>query len=293
VFEFTVVSWNLFHGRDAPPGTGTATKAWRFSGKPIDNGSHLDVNRSLFEEFTAVITASPWSICLLQEAPPAWADTLAARSGADVFCSLTSRNQFAPLTRCIAHRRPDLLGSWEGGSNTTLVRPPWRIVPGSTRSLLLNPLRERGLRERRRMAFARLRRDGTVEPDEELCVANLHAGQKSRARTERQVLRAAKAAMGWAGEAPLLVGGDFNLRPHTSPAVFEALKAQFGLADPAEPHAIDHLFVRNLRTVEPPHPWQAEQRELELAWAGGRRKIRLSDHAPVEAVFAIETPQMR
>ena len=63
-----------------------------------------------------------------------------------MFRTLTSRNQLALLTRPIARLRPDLMGSWEGGSNMILVRPPWRIVPGGTRSLLLNPLRERGLR---------------------------------------------------------------------------------------------------------------------------------------------------
>src|SRR5687767_11187881 len=114
------MSWNLFHGRDFPPDVQRRRNAWRLSGVPIDTGSYLDVNYSLLEEFANVISASRWSICLLQEAPPAWAFTLALRSGAEVFCSPTSRNQFAPLTYWIANQRPDLLGSWEGGSNTTL-----------------------------------------------------------------------------------------------------------------------------------------------------------------------------
>jgi endonuclease/exonuclease/phosphatase family metal-dependent hydrolase len=288
-----VLSWNLFHGRDAAPDESSRRSAWRFSGKPIDTGSHLNVNQSLLEEFATVISKSQWSICLLQEAPPAWAHTLATRSGADVFCSLTSRNQFAPLTHRIASRRPDLLGSWEGGSNTMLVRPPFGIVPGSTHALLLNPLRERGLRERRRMAFARLRNESSRESGE-LCVANLHAGHKnSPSRTARQVVRAAKAAVAWADGAPVLLGGDFNLRPRSSAGVFERLKAEFGLAAPTGAAAIDHLLARGLRTVAPPQPWPPEGRELEVAWGAGKRRIRLSDHAPVEGVFANEPPHMR
>ena len=60
------------------------------------------------------------------------------------------------------------MGSWEGGSNIMLVRPPWRIA-GAPRSLLLNPLPGRGLRERRWMSLVRLRDAGR-----DLCVANLH-----------------------------------------------------------------------------------------------------------------------
>jgi endonuclease/exonuclease/phosphatase family metal-dependent hydrolase len=292
VFEFTVLSWNLFHGRDHAPDQHSRKNAWRLSAKPIDTGSYLNVNRSLLDEFAAVISAAPWSICLLQEAPPSWAGALAARSGADVFCSLTSRNQFAPITRWIARRRPDLIGSWEGGSNTTLVRPPWRIVSDSTRSLLLNPLRERGLYERRRMAFVRLRSDD-IETGGDLFVANLHAGQKSPSRATRQLMRAAKAALDWATGAPLLFGGDFNLRPHLSPEVFERLEQEFSLGGRSGADAIDHVLAKGIRTVAPPRPWPAERRDIDIAWPAGKRRLRLSDHSPVEGVFAIDTEQMR
>jgi endonuclease/exonuclease/phosphatase family metal-dependent hydrolase len=290
VVELRVLSWNLFHGRDAPAGQRSERNAWRLSGKPLDTGSYLDVNRSLLDEFAAVISAASWSIFLLQEAPPAWAQALAARSGADVFCSRTSRNQLEPLTRWIAERRPDLIGAWEGGSNTMLVRPPWLIVRGSTRSLVLNPLRERGLRERRRMEFARLRSEDSTE----LCVANLHAGQKSHPpRTARQIVRAAKAALEWAKGTPLVFGGDFNLRPGVSPDLFGRLQAEFGLAAPTGPDAIDHLLGKGMRIVAAPRQWPPERREIEVAWPAGKRRIRLSDHAPVESVFGLETEQMR
>ena len=38
VTELTVLSWNLFHGRDAPPDPALQRAAWRLSGTPLDNG---------------------------------------------------------------------------------------------------------------------------------------------------------------------------------------------------------------------------------------------------------------
>jgi endonuclease/exonuclease/phosphatase family metal-dependent hydrolase len=261
--------------------------AWRLSCTPIDNGVHLQVNQRLDVPFADVIATAQWSVCLLQEAPPAWAPMLGRICGAEVFQSLTSRNQLAVITRLIARWRPDLIGSWEGGSNVILVRPPWQIVQGSTRTLLLSPLRERGLSERRRMSLARLR-----FPDggrlEEICVANLHASARGQIHPERELRRAAKAAVIWAGETPLVFGGDFNLRPQSS-KVFEELERDFGLRGATAPDAIDHLLARGLELIRPTTKWSNERREVEVFWRSGRRRIRLSDHAPIEAVLGISS----
>ena len=48
---------------------------------------------------------------------------MAAACGADAHRAFSGRNWFQPLTSLIGRWRPDLLGAWEGGSNTTLVRP--------------------------------------------------------------------------------------------------------------------------------------------------------------------------
>jgi endonuclease/exonuclease/phosphatase family metal-dependent hydrolase len=221
---------------------------------------------------------------LLQEAPPPWAPRLAARCAAHAHRSLTARNQARCLTWRVGVRRPDLLGSWEGGSNVTLVRGGWQIV--ERRGLLLSGLRERALSERRRMTFLRLVHDSGSDPTArfEVCVANLHATQRSHEAAEAQLLRAATAATRWAGPRPLVLAGDFNLRPHAS-AVFDRLGSQLGLAAPTAPDAIDHILVRGLETVSLPRRWPAERRDVQVAWSGGRRRIRLSDHAPVQAVF--------
>jgi endonuclease/exonuclease/phosphatase family metal-dependent hydrolase len=203
---------------------------------------------------------------------------------AEVFRTLTSRNQLAFITRPIARLRPDLLGSWEGGSNMILVRDPWQIVPGSEQTLLLSPLGERGLSERRRMSFARLR--AAEEGEQEISIANLHASARSKPHAERELRRAAKAAVDWARGTPLVFGGDFNLRPRSS-RVFEEIGRDFGLVGATTPDAIDHLLARGLELIRPAARWPDERREVAVPWKSGRRRIRLSDHAPIEAVFAL------
>jgi endonuclease/exonuclease/phosphatase family metal-dependent hydrolase len=137
--------------------------------------------------------------------------------------------------------------------------------------------------ERRAMAFSRIAcTAGDSAVGDGICVANLHASAHRPELTAEDVLRAAVAADEWAGEAPLIFGGDLNLRPQESPDVFAELHERFGLAAPTAPRAIDHLLVRGLEVVEPPHQWPPEQRELREDGLA----LRLSDHAPVEAVFA-------
>jgi len=276
----TVLSWNLFHGRDAPPDPHLFTRRSRWLRSTEENGAHIQVNRRLLDEFASLIAAAQWTVCLLQEVPPTWMGPLAARTEAEPCRVLTSRNQLWPLTGMLARLNPDLVGSDEGGSNLTLVRAPWRIVEGSCRSLLLNPFPERGLRERRRMSFARVEEGGA-----QICVANLHASTGPPAQTERELRRAARTAAAWAGGAPLVLGGDFNLRPRSSPRLFEELEQELALAPPTAPDAIDHVLVRALEIVSAPEGWPAARREREIAWRGGKRRLRLSDHAPVEATF--------
>jgi endonuclease/exonuclease/phosphatase family metal-dependent hydrolase len=277
--ELVIVSWNLYHGRDAPPDPALGRRLlWP---RTLVHGAYAQVNRSLRSEFASLIATADWSICLLQEAPPSWTSLLAGRSGAQAFRTLTSRNQLRPLTALLARWNPDLIGAWEGGSNTTLVRPPWRLVEGSRRSLLLNPLRERRLRERRRMSFTRVRAPaGGGSP--ELCVANLHASHFSQKQAEREGRRAAEHAVAWAAGAPLVLAGDFNVRPARS-RLFAELERDFGLAPVTGPDAIDHVLVRGLEVVEAPSRWEPERRDIEFEGSGKRLKIRLSDHAPVEA----------
>ena len=266
------ITWNLFHGRDFPPDQSLLTWRSRLLRVSERNPTHLQVNRNLLPEFAAMIAGARWDVILLQECPPRYASPLARTSDADAHRVLTSRNRLAPLRTALALANPDLIASNEGGSNLTLVRhgsPLGRIT--ERRELVLRERRP----ERRMMAFTRTSCG--------LCVANLHATSNLPAYTSAELPAAAEQAVAWAGGAPLIFGGDLNLRPAEHPAVFEELRERFGLRPPTAPGSIDHLLSRGLEIIEPPTAWAPERREVSEDGLA----IRLSDHAPVEAAFAL------
>jgi endonuclease/exonuclease/phosphatase family metal-dependent hydrolase len=294
--QLTVLSWNVFHGRDFPPDPALFTWRSRLLGTSERGATHVQVNRELLDEFAALLAAAAWDVALLQECPPRWWRPLAAACGAEPHGALTSRNTLGPLRAHFAAQNPDLLAAAEGGSNLTLVRgslfaPRDREEPRDGMSWGIVERREleihSGRPERRAMAFTRIDLGGPPPGAEnhaaQLCVANLHATNDRPRMATDDVLRATEAAAEWAGDAPLVFGGDLNLRPAETPAAFERLRERFGLAAPTAPEAIDHILTRGLETIEPPCAWPPERREL----SEGGLALRLSDHAPVEARFAL------
>jgi endonuclease/exonuclease/phosphatase family metal-dependent hydrolase len=268
--RFTAICWNLFHGRDFPPDPALLTWRSRLLRTTERNATHVQVNRDLLPEFAALLAAAEWDVALLQECPPRFAASLARSCGAEAHRVLTSRNSLGPLRALAARLNPDLIASGEGGSNLTLVRTGGALAGiAARRGLAIHE----GRPERRAMALTR-----TVSG---LCVANLHATNDRPELAAADVLGAAAAAVEWAGDAPLLFGGDLNLRPGESPRLFDELRERFGLAAPTAPDAIDHLLARGLEAVEPPKAWPPQRRELDRDGLA----LRLSDHAPVEAVF--------
>ena len=214
----------------------------------------------------------PWDVALLQEAPPGWLRPLSREAAASGASALTSRNFPHALRAWLARVNPDLVASAEGGSNQLLARSPWRVESVERVTIARRP-------ERRRMMLVRLRRDAGGD----LAVANLHASTGDRAG---EVLAAADRAVAWSAGAPLVFGGDLNLRPARAADAFAELRRRFGLAPPTGPHAIDHLLVRGLTVLEPPRQLAPAEREVRDAATG--RAIRLSDHSPVVATFEVE-----
>jgi endonuclease/exonuclease/phosphatase family metal-dependent hydrolase len=276
--QLRALTWNVYHGRDFPPDPALRTKRSRLLRITERNATHLQVNRNLFSSFADVIASASWDVALLQECPPRWARRLAERCDAHTHRVLTSRNSFAPLRRLGAVLNPDLIGSNEGGSNLTLLRRGWGEIV-ERRELVLQAGPEP---ERRMMAFSRVR--PTQRPELEVCVANLHAsaGPPLRAFSERDVLLAAERSSEWAGGAPLILGGDLNLRPAET-SIYPELAERFGLRGTTAEDSLDHLLWRGLAPLGPPRAWAAEEREV----SEGGLAIRLSDHAPVEAAFEI------
>jgi endonuclease/exonuclease/phosphatase family metal-dependent hydrolase len=275
--EFGAITWNLFHGRDFPPDAGL--RSWRSRLLRIDehNETHVQVNRDLTTEFATLLAATAWDVALLQECPPRFAEPLARACSAEWHRALTSRNSLGPLRVLLARQNPDLMASGEGGSNLTLVRVPGRLGGiAERRELTIHD----GPPERRALALTRTASG--------VCIANLHATQDMSKMATEDVLSAARAATEFAGAAPLLFGGDLNLRPAEQPTAFERLRENFGLVAPTAPRAIDHLLARGLEVLDPPTQWPPERRELPL----DGRALRLSDHAPVQARFAAAEPPM-
>lgn len=276
--EFTALAWNLFHGRDYPPDP--ALRTWRSRLLRFDerNATHVQVNRDLTEEFAQMLSGARWDVALLQECPPRFAEPLAQACGAEWHRALTSRNSLGAVRTLLARQNPDLMASGEGGSNLTLVRVPGKLGGiAERREIAIHE----GEPERRSMAFVRTAAG--------VCVANLHATNDWPRLAEEDVLRAARAATEWAGDSPLVFGGDLNLRPGKQPRVFERLREEFGLASPVTaPDAIDHVFCRGLEVIDAPAQWPPEKRELPLEG----RALRLSDHAPVQATFAAAEPDL-
>ena len=274
--QLTALAWNVFHGRDFPPDP--ELRSWRSRILRLDerNETHVQLNRDLTAEFATLLAGAAWDVALLQECPPRFAEPLAAACGAEWQRALTSRNALAPLRELLARQNPDLMASSEGGSNLTLVRVPGRLGGiAERRELAIHE----GEPERRAMAFTRTASG--------VCIANLHATNDRPKLATEDVLRAARAATEWAGDAPLIFGGDLNLRPAENPEVFARLEVDFGLTGRTGPQAIDHLLSRGLELVEPATAWPPERRELPVE----DRALRLSDHAPVEAKFAVSEPR--
>jgi endonuclease/exonuclease/phosphatase family metal-dependent hydrolase len=212
-----VLTWNLYHGRAVPP-----------------------AGRALLGSFAVALASWEWDVALLQEVPPWWPGQLAAFARADERHVLTSRNLGLPLRRAIAVRDPDLLGANGGGANAILVRGT--ILEHC--SVLL-----RRLPERRRAHGVRLA-DGTW-------VVNVHAHNAPPERALADCERARSAALDWAGGAPLVLGGDLNLR---RPVLA-------GLHHVAGNH-VDHVLARGL---------DGSGRVVDRG--------RLSDHPPVVATL--------
>jgi endonuclease/exonuclease/phosphatase family metal-dependent hydrolase len=210
-----VLSWNLYHGRASPP-----------------------AGRDLYEEFAHQLGGWDWDVALLQECPPWWPAALGAGCGAQAFRALTSRNSFLPVRRFLAERWPDIIKSGGGGSNAILVRG---AVAADHRFAVLRT------RPERRVVHAVRLGEGWI--------ANLHAQVWSEEQAQADAASAARHVLGWAGHAPVIMGGDFNTRTPLPP----------GLNDLGG-HKVDRVLGRG---------WAATSAARTLDHG------HLSDHAPV------------
>jgi endonuclease/exonuclease/phosphatase family metal-dependent hydrolase len=199
--------------------------------------------RDLLPEFAGALARWEWDVALLQEVPPWWPAVLAPDAQARLV--LTSRNSLLAARRAIATRWPDAAKSNGGGANAILVRGA-AIDDHRTLRLARWP-------ERRRLHAVSAAG---------AWFGNLHASGKHLAESGREFELARTAMLRWAGGAPAVLGGDFNVHALYLPGFTYA-----------GGEGVDHLFATGLRAAEP-----AETLE----------RGRLSDHAPVRTT--LETP---
>jgi endonuclease/exonuclease/phosphatase family metal-dependent hydrolase len=228
-----VRSWNVFHGNTHPPG----------------RSSHLHT-------MIRLASADHPDVLCLQEVP-LWA--------------LPRLERWSGLTaRWTVTRQPWLPG-WLGGFITRLNNGVLRsAIAGQANAILLGP----GL-EPEEVYQLRID-DGRREPrfcqavrTDRLVVANLHATNDFRKPEvpAAEILRAEAFVAGVAGQLPVVLAGDFNVRA-------EHLVGLSGWSELGR--GIDHVLVKGL-----------EASSLSV-WPEARRRHNgrvLSDHAPVEVTI--------
>lgn len=217
-----VLTWNLFHGRSIPPS-----------------------DRDQFDAFAGRLAGWEWDVALLQECPPWWPADLGRACGASARMALTSRNQLFGLRRTLGRRWPERMKS-SGGCNAILVR-------GGTiaehRSMTL-----RRLPEQRVVHAVRLEPAG-------IWVGNLHAQVHSEERAHADAAHAAAAVLGWAGDAPAVLGGDWNVREPVAPGFVRVGGRK-----------VDHVLARGL---------------VATGVTEALERGTLSDHRPLRVPLAV------
>jgi endonuclease/exonuclease/phosphatase family metal-dependent hydrolase len=252
-----VRTWNLFHGNSVPP-----------------------QRHAFLDEMLRLATADDPDVLCVQEVP-AWA--LPRFAVGDV----ASRPPFgAKVGRALTAPNHGLIRSAVSGQgNAIRLSPRLRLL--AHRSEVLNPTafrrseaRRLGLSAVAQLAWARERRlvqavRAELPDGRTLTVANLHCTsyETDPRLADAELLRAAEFARETAfGDEPIVVAGDFNLRPSTSQTLAILTGPEWGFSAPGP--AIDHILVRGLEVGE------------LVVWAEERRRLQdgtlVSDHAPVE-----------
>lgn len=294
-----LVTWNLFHGRDGLPGLGaTARSTWLR--RPEEDGVHMHVNLKLTAHMARLLAAWEPDVCALQEVPTGAVAALARITGMRPLWTATGP-LIGPrrLRDALAAANPDLWRTHEGNANVLLVGPRLEVVAGSVAAVRLNPLRTilgarrrlgltrgelaRYIPEPRRLVMARLVAPGGVP----IAVGCAHChNARHPDLVGMEIARAADALRVLAGGDPTVLAGDLNAPP-AHPAFAVLHRQGWEGAEPAPGMGIDRVVHRGMEVVAPARRLPPGAREIEVAWRGLTRRVRLSDHDPVVVTLRV------
>ena len=229
-----------------------------------------------------LIAAADWSVCLLQEAPPAWARSARERARSSAYRVLTSRNQLGFAAAAA--------GPLEPGPDGLLGR---RLEPDPGAAAVAD--RRPGSHPAAQPAPAT--RPARTPADGRSCGCDA-TGRRSASRTctcTRGCATARRARGAGGGSSGRQVGR--SARRWCSAATSTCARAiprsstssSAASASPHRPRRMRSITCsqRGLEVVRPPSAWAPRARELEAPVGMELRRLRLSDHAPVEATFGL------
>ena len=292
--DVRVLTWNLFHGRDGFPGLGAS---WQTTilGRPAKSGDYVHLNRKLIDEMAALVRTAAPTVAMLQEVPPGAIARIAHLTRMEAV-GVRTGPLIGPLRirAALGAHNPDVWRTHEGNANVLLVGDGWRIDGGSVRKLRLNPplvmaraARRARLGRSETLSWAaesrRLIAASIVGPGGERILAACTHCTTSQRVAHVEILRARNHLVDWAGDLPILFGGDLNVGPD-HPAV--DLLTHEGFEERVPGVGIDHIFTRGLVQVSG-RRWRPQERDLHVRLRGGVGRIRLSDHDPVEGLYRL------
>jgi endonuclease/exonuclease/phosphatase family metal-dependent hydrolase len=284
-----VITWNVFHAQAGETDPG------------------FTVNRKLTPELAAIIARARPDVAALQEVPLRACATIARLTGMQAaWVGMPPLIGPAALRGWLAERNPRLWRSHEGTANMLLTAPHLRQVPGSFRTLHLNPLWRTARRADRLRISLWERRHWMTEPrfaiagrvevpggaQVEIATVHCHNARDPRI-VDVELERLATFLLAELGAAaPAILAGDLNARWSRNAAGFAWL-AEAGFTSAAEregPEPVDHVMHRGMDVVAPPRPWPRRACEVLAAWDGRWGRVLVSDHVPVEGSFALPRP---
>ena len=157
-------------------------------------------------EFTGWFAGHEWDVALLQEAPPLWFAASGKRRRARRRGSHLAQRR-AAAAAAGRELNPDLIASWEGGSNQLLVRAPGGSSSAATHDPhAAGPSAGDGVGARRARGRTRSHASRTsTRPPGCPQKATPSCSQRRPPRSK------------WSEGDPLVFGGDLNLRPGRAP----------------------------------------------------------------------------